>query len=552
MAVLFDDAMVSMSYARTLVDTGEWVWYPGADRVQGFTNPLWTLWMAALHGAGLEGTSAALAVSATGIGLLLFAGYLTMDLLDRSLPQGRASAWVAVLAGAGVPFLYPLAFWTLRGMEVGWLTVVALLMLRGLRDWLDRPDRLPPWLAIAGGLGILTRLDFVLVAIAIVSPQLTSRAARRQAGILLLTWAGVVVCVVAGQQWYYGDWLPNTYRLKLDGEPILPRVWRGVVAAGKVLPVITLVGLFACAASRSGGRSAVHRTVATAATRSLATAIGYGIWTGGDAWEWTFLQNRHVSVVLPLGMVLLGLHLQSVRSWLAQASSRHAWSAVALMAASGLGVAGLTNPFEWQPAAASSQVLGLAVLAAVAAALARSRSTGDHERVGLFAAVTVALVVAAAGVRPWENWISSDAPHVVDDLAMVRRARGVAAATTPDATVATVWAGIPAYVSRRTMVDVLGKNDRVIANGPVSRLPDGSRWPFHPGHSKWNYAYSIGERRPDVVLSLWLHTDADLAQMEAWGYTVSCLSDGTPIWVARDSPKLRRQHLLPGPCSGKW
>lgn len=35
---LFDDAMISMTYARTLAETGDWVWFPGAERVQGITN----------------------------------------------------------------------------------------------------------------------------------------------------------------------------------------------------------------------------------------------------------------------------------------------------------------------------------------------------------------------------------------------------------------------------------------------------------------------------------------------------------------------------------
>src|SRR3954471_24705387 len=39
---LFDDAMISMRYGQTLADGHGFVWYPGAPKVEGYTNPLWT------------------------------------------------------------------------------------------------------------------------------------------------------------------------------------------------------------------------------------------------------------------------------------------------------------------------------------------------------------------------------------------------------------------------------------------------------------------------------------------------------------------------------
>jgi hypothetical protein len=116
---LFDDAMISMTYARTLAETGEWVWFPGADRVQGITNPLWTLYMTILHMVRLEGSSAALAVSLTGIVLLLGSAVLVSRLVRRGLNGWQWAFVASAIAGGSVPFLYPLSYWTLRGMEVG-------------------------------------------------------------------------------------------------------------------------------------------------------------------------------------------------------------------------------------------------------------------------------------------------------------------------------------------------------------------------------------------------------------------------------------------------
>src|SRR5581483_3534311 len=47
--VLFDDEMVSMRYANNLAHGLGLVWNPGGIRVEGFTNPLWTLYMTLYH-----------------------------------------------------------------------------------------------------------------------------------------------------------------------------------------------------------------------------------------------------------------------------------------------------------------------------------------------------------------------------------------------------------------------------------------------------------------------------------------------------------------------
>src|SRR2546423_9171815 len=46
---LFDDAMISMRYGRNLAEGHGLVWNPGQAPVEGYTNLLWTLWMAVLH-----------------------------------------------------------------------------------------------------------------------------------------------------------------------------------------------------------------------------------------------------------------------------------------------------------------------------------------------------------------------------------------------------------------------------------------------------------------------------------------------------------------------
>ena len=47
-SALFDDAMISMTYARNLAQGLGPVWNPG-ERVEGYTNPLWVVFLAGIH-----------------------------------------------------------------------------------------------------------------------------------------------------------------------------------------------------------------------------------------------------------------------------------------------------------------------------------------------------------------------------------------------------------------------------------------------------------------------------------------------------------------------
>lgn len=60
--------------------------------------------------------------------------------------------------------------------------------------------------------------------------------------------------------------------------------------------------------------------------------------------------------------------------------------------------------------------------------------------------------------------------------------------------VAVLAAGVvPYYLPGHRFHDMLGKSEVRIAHGPVRSGP--------PGHNKWDYAYSLGEVRPDFIIS---------------------------------------------------
>ena len=67
---LFDDAMISMTYARNLAQGYGLVWNAGESPVEGYTNPLWTAWLAFLHLSGLPDAQMGFLVSLSGLIIL--------------------------------------------------------------------------------------------------------------------------------------------------------------------------------------------------------------------------------------------------------------------------------------------------------------------------------------------------------------------------------------------------------------------------------------------------------------------------------------------------
>jgi hypothetical protein len=88
------------------------------------------------------------------------------------------------------------------------------------------------------------------------------------------------------------------------------------------------------------------------------------------------------------------------------------------------------------------------------------------------------------------------------------------------------------YFAHRPAIDLLGKNDRRIA-----RLP--GRHSLVPGHDKWDYGYSIGELRPDVVVGLWRPAASDFALLDSLRYQRL----PNDIYVRGDTPLVDRAAL---------
>jgi hypothetical protein len=555
--VLFDDAMISMRYARNLAEGYGLAWNPGDAPVEGYTNFLWTLWMAVLHLAGLPDAKMSLLVSASG-GLMLVLNLLVLrSLAMRFVPEVPA---VAALTLWLTSLCLPLVYWTLMGLEVGLLALLtSLTMLLALR--LTRAFHRRDLILLAAVLAaaVLVRTDqVVLGAVVLAFLGLRLPPERRVATLLTL---GLVVATTVGAHTafrlaYYGDPLPNAYYLKVAGVTVGTRLTRGLGALGTS-------GLETLYVSVALAAVALWR-VTPALRRDVALPIGvflgqcaYSAIVGGDGWEWFPMPNRFLTAGLPA--ILLA---SVVGAWRLSALEAHVRRrlvgamTVGFGLAAGVGygarvalrrlaaTASEGNVSIWTPDSVRWWALAsvLALLLGLGAALGQRGVGGERGstrlRWRLLACGIAVLVAGNAAPAGLVLGLAAEPPRLSTPPTLTRLALAVRDATTPEASVAVVWAGMIPYFARRPSVDLLGRSDRTIAR----MAPRTKR--FWPGHTKWDYEHSIGRLRPDLILQLWMPTREDLATIRRLGYD-RLLPD---VFVRADSMAVDRVALQKAAC----
>jgi hypothetical protein len=534
---LFDDAMISMRYARNLAHGAGLAWNAGQQPVEGYTNFLWTVWMAVVHLTGVSDAKAALPVMISGAAILVANLFVVRAIAETVAPRRRGAALVAMAATAAY---YPLAYWTLRGMEVGLIALVCSGMaFYALRLEREFDGRTLAKLAALAAVGVLTR-DDVIVPCTVVSAFVVIRCSEHRRAALAALGGSLIAAIGAHEAFrlvYYGAALPNTYELKLGGIPLGPRLARG----GNVLAAVTVHALIAPLAIAAAGLAVRVRRV-PAGMWLLASMVvadaAYSVYVGGDAWEFLAMTNRFVTPVVPLLFVLAATGFARIRV----ARSRRAASLLAALLA---GVAGLhlaasagvqavaQLPYFGVGTPRPELVYGtgaLLVAGALAVALARGRSARL-----VWPVLAIALAVATAGYQ-LDQWRWTGAAYAAYDAQASRYGVALRETTRPGTTIAVVWAGATPYFDHRPSVDLLGKSDAVIAHEKPH--PGG----VNPGHMKWDYRYSIGRLRPDVVTELWSPSPADLALLRRAGY-VRIRQRSGDAYVRRDARGVDRAGL---------
>jgi hypothetical protein len=451
---LFDDAMISMRYAWHLANGYGLVWNIG-ERVEGITNPLWTLWMS-LANILLEKKFAVLSIQISGIFILLGIAALTYVIAaqisrDRTTPN---NFWVPALTLTSVFLYYPLSFWTLLGMEVGLLSLLLLTSVYiVLKD--GGNQRILPLLLVIFGLATLTRPDALIPIFVVISYRIymlfTSktnlppksgdkfRTVFMEVSILIV----LVFLPIALRYFYYGELLPNTYTLKMTGLSLSDRLANG---CGFIKPyLLSVTPLFIIIIVDYTTFKSNKKILLLAL---VIASIVYQIWIGGDPWAYWRMMAPLIPLLFVLGISSL-FNLANKYSMITQINS---WK--------------INFPYF----------------------------------------VIVFIGILSVYVIPNFKFLSEQfflKPALYTDTfsSYTNMAIATNEILTNNATVAVFGAGTMPYYSNFKAIDMLGKSDKKIARLPpdISGAIAWSGMQSVPGHNKYDLHYSIVELKPTFI-----------------------------------------------------
>jgi arabinofuranosyltransferase len=309
------------------------------------------------------------------------------------------------------------------------------------------------------GLAFLARPDTVVLAVPIfIYAFLAGRESGRKPSLsFFLAIVGLYALFIVGQElfrWgYYGEWLPNTYTLKVSEIPLSSRIENGMYFVAPFLKEVWALLIVVGA-----GLAFAFRRDKLFLASVFVVLVCYQVWAGGDFSSYW----RLLSPVMPI-MLVLGMH--EILTVLRYASE----------------TAGVRRYVSRNPVFPRPYILGF--LAGVLV-------------LGMFWSVNSRFLPEIAMLRDFNN-VRTNEERVNVALTIERF-------TTSDATVGVFDAGAIPYYTERPAIDFLGKADPRIAR----LAPDPSGFPkmqhfegriSNPGHNKYDLEYSIKESRPDFA-----------------------------------------------------
>lgn len=305
LAWISDDACISLRYATHFAHGQGLVWNPG-ERVEGYTDFLWTVVLGLGIRAGIDGE--ALSVI---LGLISFAAVLLMT--PRLLPVEERHAAIVPVASVLMASSYIAACFGTSGLET--MTASALITL-ALERCLHRA---PLQAGIAGVLAALCHPDHLILYVALGAILALDPIRRRELIRYGAPFVGLFIPWFLWRWGYYGQLAPNTYYAKSGGAAYFSQ--------GSVYLLVSVLGTGIWGAIPLAILG-LYKTPTRFTTRY--TLLGGGLYTlyvmkiGGD-----FMIGRLLITMLPLLFTAAQIGLREIlhrRRWALS------WAAIPLMA----------------------------------------------------------------------------------------------------------------------------------------------------------------------------------------------------------------------------
>jgi len=207
-----DDAFISFRYAKNLVHGLGLVYNPG-ERVEGFTNFLWTMMMAGVIGLGLDPVFVSQILGIFFFGCtLLVAMFLSWKLWNAEEAIGLAIP----LTAAGLALHHDACIFATGGLETSLFTFLVSLLFIFAVLWRTRTG-----LIAAGSVAVLlmmTRPDGIVYVVAAALFLLLTM--ERPVRTLTLFLIPIIILFLPYWMWratYYGYFFPNSFYAKSIG-----------------------------------------------------------------------------------------------------------------------------------------------------------------------------------------------------------------------------------------------------------------------------------------------------------------------------------------------
>lgn len=208
-----DDAYISFRYAHNLATGHGLVFNPG-ERLEGFTNFLWTIMMALWELLGADPFQVCEIIGTA----LCFGMLAALTLTVMYFNGGRTNA-SHLWAGMWIATSSSMALWSTSGMEqplAMFLPMTSVYLL-----WKGQEDGKADWGMASGvlmGLGCMTRPEIHLIGMIVGVTLLGEMAVRRKLDRVALGWIACIFAVIVPfhlfRYLYYGSLKPNTYFVK--------------------------------------------------------------------------------------------------------------------------------------------------------------------------------------------------------------------------------------------------------------------------------------------------------------------------------------------------
>jgi arabinofuranosyltransferase len=322
----FDDSFISFRYADNLVRGRGLVYNPG-DHVEGYTNFLWVLLVAAGMRLGFEPLSVSGAIG----GVAFLGNVVLCALVARSASTGRMASLLGLTAVAWLVLPADYIPFARCGLETIFVSLLALatgVIAHGGRDGrgLVSDSWRRGWLvSVAPTLLVLTRLDGALFAVASacvttvktireVHPRDGWTESVRAAALVLVRrfWLFVVV-IAAWMLWkrlYYGEFLPNTYYAKGAYQAEWEAGFEYLRAFVQSYPHVLALAVLAVFAA-SAARTLASRSLSAWGVLSLVAFGTYIAKVGGDFMHYRFAFEAYPVLVAVAGIGLVTMFERS-------------------------------------------------------------------------------------------------------------------------------------------------------------------------------------------------------------------------------------------------